>query len=83
VRGRRIVREPVPVRKGDPLTEELRAFLDCIRSGRSPRVSGWQAAAALDLAMEITRRIEAADPRKSAGASVDFAARSRDASVSQ
>ncbi|MCX7869653.1 MAG: Gfo/Idh/MocA family oxidoreductase, partial [Terrimicrobiaceae bacterium] len=71
VHGRRIVREPVPVRQGDPLTEELRAFLECARSGRSPKVSGWQAAAALDLAMKITARIEAADPRKSGGGPVD------------
>lgn len=82
VQGRRIVREPVPVRKGDPLTEELKSFLECVRSGRSPRVSGWQAAAALDLAMEITRRIEAADPRKSPSALVDFGAGSRDVSPS-
>lgn len=62
--GRRIVREPVEIRKGEPLKNELRAFVDCALTGSAPRVSGHQAAAALDIALDITRRIEAADPRK-------------------
>lgn len=64
VQGRRIVREPVEIQKGDPLRNELSAFLDCARSGSTPKVSGSQAAMALDIALEITRRIEEADPRK-------------------
>lgn len=63
VQGRRIVREPVQVEKGEPLRNELLAFLECARSGKAPKVSGQQAAAALDIALEITRRIEEADPR--------------------
>lgn len=78
--GRRIVREPVPVRPGDPLTEELRAFLECVRSRRSPKVDGWQAAAALELAVAISARIEAENPRRAGRGPVDFAAESRDAS---
>jgi predicted dehydrogenase len=66
VHGRRIVREPVQVEKGDPLTNELSAFLECARSGALPKVSGQQATAALDIALEITRRIEEADPRRKA-----------------
>ena len=62
--GRRIVREPVEIQKGEPLKNELRSFIDCARSGKQPRVTGDHAAAALDLALEISRRIEAADPRK-------------------
>ena len=64
VSGHRIVREPVAVEKGDPLERELTDFLDCARSGASPKVTGYQAAAALDIALEITRRIEEADPRR-------------------
>lgn len=64
VQGRRIVREPVEIEKGDPLCNELTAFLDCTRRGTVPKVSGRQAAEALEIALEITRRIEAADPRR-------------------
>jgi predicted dehydrogenase len=56
--GRRIVREPVAVEKGEPLRRELADFVACARAGLQPKVSGHQAAAALELALEITRRIE-------------------------
>ena len=56
--GRRIVREPVSVEKGEPLKRELAAFLECARAGAQPKVSGREATAALDLALEITRLIE-------------------------
>jgi predicted dehydrogenase len=62
--GRRIVREPVEVEKGEPLRIELESFLQCAREGLKPRVTGLAAADALDLALEITRRIEEADPRQ-------------------
>ena len=63
-KDRRIVREPVEVDKGEPLRIELESFLQCARIGAKPRVSGQQATDALDIALEITRRIEEADPRK-------------------
>ena len=56
--GRKIVREPVQVEKGEPLRRELAAFLECARAGSTPKVSGFQATAALELALEITRLIE-------------------------
>lgn len=62
--GHRIVREPVEVEKGEPLRIELESFLQCAREGLKPRVTGLAAAAALDLALEITRRIEESDPRR-------------------
>ncbi len=61
--GKRIVREPVEVEKGEPLRIELESFLQCAREGLKPKVTGQAAADALDLALEITRRIEEADPR--------------------
>jgi len=64
VHGRKIVREPVEVEPGEPLRNELADFVECARTGSAPKVTGHQAAAALDIALEITRRIEAADPRK-------------------
>src|SRR5689334_2042355 len=38
--GRRIVREPVPIAKEEPLKLELRHFVECARAHRTPRVSG-------------------------------------------
>jgi len=61
--GHRIVREPVEVEKGEPLRIELESFLQCARDGLRPKVTGLAAADALDLALEITRKIEEADPR--------------------
>jgi predicted dehydrogenase len=56
--GGRIVREEVEIEKGEPLKRELAAFVDCARQGKQPKVSGFEGAAALELAVEITRRIE-------------------------
>jgi predicted dehydrogenase len=55
--GRRIVREPVPITKEEPLKLELQHFIDCIRARQAPAVSGESAKKALDLAFEITRQI--------------------------
>ena len=57
--GQRIVREPVEVDKGEPLKRELTDFVACARAGAQPKVSGREATAALELALEITRQIEA------------------------
>jgi predicted dehydrogenase len=64
--GQRIVREPVAIEKGEPLRIELEHFLQCAREGVKPKVTGQQAADALDIALEITRRIAEADPRRNA-----------------
>lgn len=55
--GKRIVREPVPVHKDEPLQLELRSFVECVRAHGIPVVSGESARRALDLAFEITRKI--------------------------
>ncbi len=56
--GRRIVREPVAVEKGEPLRIELESFLQCAREGTKPKVTGLAAADALDIALEITKKIQ-------------------------
>lgn len=56
--GRKIVREPVAIEKGEPLKREIAAFVECCGSGLQPKVSGHEGARALELAMEITRLIE-------------------------
>lgn len=58
--GRRIVREPVPITKEEPLKLELASFVDCVRRQRAPVVSGEAAKDALDLALHITRQIREA-----------------------
>lgn len=66
--GKRIVREPVPIAKDEPLKLELRHFIDCVRARSTPLVSGESAKLALDLAFEITRRIQLANSASSANA---------------
>jgi predicted dehydrogenase len=56
--GKRIVREPVPIAKEEPLKSELKHFIECARAGRTPMVSGESAKLALDLAFEITAQIQ-------------------------
>ena len=50
-------RHEVEIEREEPLRRELAAFIECAATGRAPKVSGFQAAAALELAVEITRRI--------------------------
>lgn len=54
----KISRESVEIEKEEPLKSQLRSFLECSQHGVSPRVSGYEATAALELAIEITRIIE-------------------------
>lgn len=63
LKGKEIVREKVEIKRGEPLRIQLEAFIQCAREGAKPKVSGHEAADALDIALEITRRIEEADPR--------------------
>jgi predicted dehydrogenase len=56
--GKRIVREPVPIAKEEPLKLELQHFVNCVRARQIPVVSGESAMRALDLAFEITRQIQ-------------------------
>lgn len=55
--GKRIVREPVPITKDEPLKLELESFINCVNARQTPVVSGESAKRALDVAFEITRQI--------------------------
>lgn len=55
-----ITQEPVQIEPDEPLKRQLASFIDCATSGRRPRVSGFEATAALELAVEITKRISSA-----------------------
>ena len=56
--GKKIVREPVPIAKDEPLKLELQHFVECVRKKQTPMVSGESAKLALDLAFEITRQVQ-------------------------
>jgi predicted dehydrogenase len=56
--GKKIVREPVPIEKDEPLKLELVSFFKCVREKITPIVSGESGKQALDLGMEITRQIQ-------------------------
>jgi predicted dehydrogenase len=53
----RITRDKVEIERDEPLKRQLAAFIECASSGREPRVSGFQATAALELAVEITKKM--------------------------
>ncbi len=55
--GKKIVREPVPIQRGEPLKRELQDFLEAIRAHRDPEVTGEAGKQALEVALEITRRV--------------------------
>jgi len=55
-----ITREAVEIEKDEPLKRELLSFVECSRKGIQPVVSGSQAAAALELAIEITEMTKSA-----------------------
>lgn len=54
---RGIVREDVPIEKGEPLANELRSFVGCVVNRDRPVVTGEHAAEALKLAVAITQRM--------------------------
>ena len=53
----KITRDKVLIEREEPLKQQLVSFIECASTGRQPRVSGFQATAALELAVEITKRI--------------------------
>jgi predicted dehydrogenase len=55
----RINRDKVAIEREEPLKRQLTSFVDCAITGRQPRVSGSQATAALEVAVEVTKRIAA------------------------
>lgn len=55
-----IVKEPVEIEREEPLQRQLASFIECAATGRAPKVSGFHATAALELAVEITKRIQLA-----------------------
>ncbi|SVC67934.1 uncharacterized protein METZ01_LOCUS320788, partial [marine metagenome] len=59
--GRRVVREPVPIQREEPLKVELESFVRCVAEKQEPIVSGESALQAIELALEITAQIQSQD----------------------
>ncbi len=57
--GGGIERAEVEIEKEEPLKRQLLSFIECAKTGLQPKVSGFEATAALELAVDITRRIQA------------------------
>ncbi len=55
-----IERSEVEIEREEPLKRQLLSFIECARGGLEPKVSGFEATAALELAVEITKRISEA-----------------------
>jgi predicted dehydrogenase len=52
-----ITGEVLETEKGDALRDEIRSFVDCAKTGSSPRVSGADGLAALEVAFRILRKM--------------------------
>lgn len=59
--GKKVVREPVPIEKDEPLKLEIAHFVECVRDSGSPLVTGEAAKHALEVAFEITSQITKAN----------------------
>ncbi len=53
----RLVREDIPIEKGEPLRLELESFARCVATRRKPKVDAAFARMALEIALEITSQI--------------------------
>ena len=59
--------EEQSLEQGDALQAEIESFLECIRAGRAPVVSGEAGLAALEMAMRITAQVQEGLERRGAG----------------
>ncbi|MBN1405319.1 MAG: Gfo/Idh/MocA family oxidoreductase, partial [Candidatus Omnitrophica bacterium] len=55
--GKLIIPKKIDIKKENPLMKELSSFIECIKSGKKPIVSGEEARGALKIALDITQKI--------------------------
>ena len=53
----KIIKEKIPIKKKEPLKKELKSFVECVRTGKKPIVSGIEGRRALQVALEIIEKI--------------------------
>jgi predicted dehydrogenase len=56
-KGDKILAEKIRIRKKQPLKKELKSFIECVRTGKRPIVSGIEGRRALAVALEIVKKI--------------------------
>jgi len=54
----KIIKEKIKIKKKDPLKKELKSFIECVRPVRRPIVSGVEGRRALQVALEIVKKIK-------------------------
>ena len=55
--GEKILTKKIRIKKKEPLKKELKSFIECVRTGRRPIVSGIEGRRALAVALEIVKKI--------------------------
>jgi predicted dehydrogenase len=53
----KIIKHKIRIRKKEPMKKELKSFLECVRTGKKPVVSGVEGRRALQVALEIIEKI--------------------------
>ena len=59
----KILKEKIKVKKREPLKKELESFIECVRTGKKPIVSGVEGRRALRVALEIIEKIKSTKGR--------------------
>ena len=57
-KGMQLVKNEVPVEKGEPLALEIASFLDCVLEAKTPKTDGSFGKSALEVALTVTKKIE-------------------------
>ncbi len=55
--GDKIIKEKIKIKKKEPLKKELKSFIECVRTGKKPIVSGVEGKRALQVALDIVDKI--------------------------
>jgi predicted dehydrogenase len=56
----RIIKEKIKIKKDESLKKELESFIECVRTGKRPVVSGVEGKRALQVALQIIEKINPA-----------------------
>jgi len=56
----RIIKEKIKIKKSNPLKRELKSFIECVRTGKQPLVSGIEGRRALNVALGILDKMKPA-----------------------
>jgi len=55
--GEKVLTRKIKIKKKEPLKRELKSFIECVRTGKRPIVSGVEGRRALAVALEIVKKI--------------------------